>query len=245
MESEPISRLSVIVLTRNEEKNIAKILEDVADEVQEPFEILVVDDSVDSTADIVREVSTAHPNIRLVTQEGKGYTSALTTAVKYADGDAMVVMVGDSSDDIRDIDKMRKKMVEGYDVVCASRYMRGGAKIGGSFLQSVFSYLVGKSLKILVGIPTCDISNSFKMYRRNIFEGIQIEDASFATSMQITLKAFFNGNRITEIPTVWRNRVEGSSKFLIKSQTKHYMYWYFWAILKSITVRMQRWRNSQ
>ena len=245
MESESISKLSVIVLTRNEEKNIASILEDVTDKVKEPFEILVVDDSVDHTAQIVREVAAARPNIRLVSQEGKGYTSAITTAVKHFDGDAMVVIVADLSDDTRDIEKMREKMEEGYDVVCASRYMKGGAKIGGSFLQSVFSYLVGKSLKILVGIPTCDISNSFKMYRKKIFKPIEIRDSSFATSMQITLKAFFNGERIAEIPTVWRNRVEGSSKFHIKSQTKHYIYWYFWALFKRIIVRNQHWRNSQ
>ena len=110
MESESISKLSVIVLTRNEEKNIASILEDVTDKVKEPFEILVVDDSVDHTAQIVREVAAARPNIRLVSQEGKGYTSAITTAVKHFDGDAMVVIVADLSDDTRDIEKMREKM---------------------------------------------------------------------------------------------------------------------------------------
>ena len=125
-------KLSVIVLTRNEEENIGKILKDVHRKVREPFEILVVDDSNDHTQDIVGEFSIAHRNVRLVPQEGEGYTNAIVTAVKHFDGDAMAVIVGDTSDDIQDIENMRNKLEEGYDVACASRYMKGGSRTGGS-----------------------------------------------------------------------------------------------------------------
>jgi hypothetical protein len=58
--------------------------------------------------------------------------------------------------------------------------------------------------------------------------------------MQITLKAFFNGAKITEVPTNWKGRVAGASKFLFSKQTKHYVRWFFWAILRKCNRRGAR-----
>lgn len=231
---EPVRMVSIVVLTRNEGHTIGPLLRQILAKVRKPFEILVVDDSTDDTAEVVQGFSSAHENIRLLPQEGKGYTRALTTAVKYFQGDAMVVLVGDGSDEIADIDRMREKMREGYDLVCASRYMRGGARAGGAPVQSFFSSLVCRSLKMALGLNTCDVSNSFKLYRKEIFNRIELKDSGFAASMQITLKSFFQGYRIAEIPTIWRNRGAGSSKFRFRRHAMHYLYWYAWAIVKGI-----------
>jgi glycosyltransferase involved in cell wall biosynthesis len=232
--TEPVRMVSIVVLTRNEGHTIGPLLREILEKVANPFEILVVDDSTDDTAEVVQGFSSACKNIRLLPQEGKGYTRAVTTAVKYFEGDAMVVLVGDGSDEIADIDRMIKKMQQGYDLVCASRYMRGGTRAGGASVQSFFSSLVCRSLKLALGINTCDVSNSFKLYRRGIFNHIEMKDSGFATSMQITLKSFFQGYRIAEIPTIWRNRGAGSSKFQFRRQAMHYMYWYVWALMKGI-----------
>jgi glycosyltransferase involved in cell wall biosynthesis len=226
------AKLSVVVLTRNEEQNIGAIIEEALTGVSEPFEILVVDDSEDDTPKIVSGYSATAPQVRLAAQEGTGYTNAVRTAVKHAAGEALVVLVGDRSDEIMDIEKMREQLRRGYDIVCASRYTEGGSRSGGNVFQGFFSRLVGRTLMWLVGIPTSDVSNSFKMYRKGIFESMEIEDSSYATSMQITLKAFFNGAKITEVPTNWTGRVAGSSKFLFSKQTKHYVRWFFWAVRK-------------
>jgi glycosyltransferase involved in cell wall biosynthesis len=238
LKTEPVRKLSIVVLTRNEGNSIGAVLREILAKVKNPFEILVVDDSTDDTARIVQAFSSVHSNIRLRPQEGRGYTRALTTAVKYFEGDAMVVLVGDGSDEIADIDRMSEKMQEGYDLVCASRYMRGGARAGGASVQGFFSSLVCKSLKMALGINTCDVSNSFKLYRRELLSRIEIKDSGFAASMQITLKSFFQGCRIAEIPTIWRNRGAGSSKFRFRRHATHYLYWYVWAVLKGIAVRI-------
>jgi len=238
LKTEPVRKLSIVVLTRNEENSIGLLLREILAKVREPFEILVVDDSTDNTAAVVQGFSSVHANIRLLPQEGKGYTRAFTTAVKHFEGDAMVVIVGDGSDEVADIDRMNEKMQEGYDLVCASRYMRGGARSRGAHVQSFFSSLVCKSLKMALGINTCDVSNSFKLYRKDIFNHIEMEDSGFAISMQITLKSFFQGYRIAEIPTIWRNRGTGSSKFSLRRHAMHYIYWYVWAIAKGIAARV-------
>jgi glycosyltransferase involved in cell wall biosynthesis len=239
----PAAKLSVAVLTRNEEQNIGAIIEDLLSNLVEPFEILVVDDSADDTPNIVRRITASSPNVRLVPQEGRGYTNAIVTAIKRAEGQAMVVIVGDRSDEIKDIEKMRQKLQLGYDIVCASRYTKGGSRRGGNIFQGFFSQLVGRSLKTLIGIQTSDVSNSFKMYRKGTFDSMEIEESSYATTMQITLKAYFNGAKITEVPTVWKGRVAGASKFFFSKQTQHYVHWFFWAILRSISASAHTWRH--
>lgn len=240
MMQDPTVALSVVVLARNEEKNIAGVLEGILENVKDPFEIIVVNDSIDQTARIVEGISAVHGNIRLVSQEGDGYTRAVGTGVRCSRGDALVVVVGDSSDDLADIEKMRGKIREGFDIVCASRYLKGGSKTGGSPCQSAFSYMACTSIRTLTGIQTCDVTNSFKMYRKRIFEQIEMKDSGYATSMQITVKSFFNGDKIIEIPTSWKNRAAGSSKFSFRRQMRHYLYWYCWAVMKSLGARIRR-----
>jgi glycosyltransferase involved in cell wall biosynthesis len=118
--------VSIVVLTRNEGHTIGPLLHEILAKVRKPFEILVVDDSTDDTAEVVQGFSSAHENIRLLPQEGKGYTRALTTAVKYFLGDAMVVLVGDGSDEIADIDRMREKRPR----LCLPLYARRDARTG-------------------------------------------------------------------------------------------------------------------
>ena len=240
MIDESVKKLSVVILSRNEENNIEKVIRDVIAGVASPMEVLVIDDSDDCTAAIVNQLSLSQAAIRLIAQEGKGYTSAIATGVKYAKGDALVVLVGDSSDEIADIARMREKMNEGYDIVCGSRYMKGGSRERSNFLQSALSFLVCKSLSLFLGIQTCDVSNSFKMYRKSIFESLELADSGYATTMQITLKAFFNRKRIAEIPTTWRNRSSGSSKFSFGVQGRHYAYWYLWAIVRGLGLSVPR-----
>ena len=232
--------VSVAVLTRNEERCIAGVLDDILRHVRDPFEVLVVDDSADRTPRIVRETAAAHPNVRLVPQNGRGYTAAFKTAVAHARGEALVILVADGSDDIEDIERMRELIGEGFDIVCASRYMKGGARTRGAALQGAFSRVVCAGLHAFTGIATRDASNSFKMYRRSMFRSMSIEDAGYATSMEVTLKAHYDGRRITEIPTIWRARREGSSKFLFTRQAVPYARWTWWAVAARLRASSRR-----
>jgi dolichol-phosphate mannosyltransferase len=226
----PAVFVSVVVLSRNEEGCIAGVLADILRQVRQPFEVLVVDDSSDGTPGIVRKMGAANPAVRLVRQRGRGYSAAFRTAVAQARGDALVILVADGSDDPRDIERMRRLIGKGYDVVCASRYMRGGKRSRGNALQGVFSRLVCAGLHAVTGVATRDVSNSYKMYRRSMLRAMRIEDAGFATSMEVTLKAHFDGRQIAEIPTVWTVRRAGSSKFLFLRQGAEYARWTWWAV---------------
>ena len=94
--------------------------------------------------------------------------------------------------------------------------------------------LGGWSSYFILGTPTHDIANAFKLYRMNVIKSMNIESKGFEISMEIPVKAYFNGFRISEIPTVWKERSKGKSSFKIFKLLPHYLKIYAWAIKKRI-----------
>ncbi|HVO38863.1 MAG TPA: glycosyltransferase family 2 protein [Spirochaetia bacterium] len=223
------------MLSRNEEGTIRSVLQEVLRKVHRPFEILVVDDSADQTRRIVRQVASRHPQVHLVRQHGKGYTAAFRTAAEGARGEALVILVGDGSDDPGDIERMRRLLRQGHDVVCASRYTVGGSRIGGNGLHAACSRIVCALVRACTGVRTWDVTNSYKMYRTDLLRDMALQDAGFATSMQVTLRAHAAGRSIAEIPTAWRDRAGGSSKFVPGREAMHYAAWWLWGTVRRVT----------
>lgn len=228
------SVLSVVVLSRNEVDSIAAVLQEVLQKVRPPFEVLVVDDSTDDTTHVVLQLASRHPEVHLIRQRGKGYTAAFRTAVQNARGEALVILVGDGSDDPGDIERMRSLMRSGVDIVCASRYSAGGARIGGSAFHAACSRVVCALVRACTGVGTWDVTNSYKMYRTSVLRDMALEDAGFATSMQVTLKAHAAARPIAETPTTWRERSGGSSKFIPGREVLHYAAWWLWGTARRI-----------
>ena len=147
----------------------------------------------------------------------------------------MLVVMGDASDDLTVADAMLEKINQGYDLVCGSRYMKGGRQIGGPWFKKLLSRMAGISLHWLTGMPTHDISNSFKLYRKSVIDSIQIESTGgFEIGMEITVKAFLNGYRVTEVPSTWQDRSEGKSKFKLVAWLPKYIKWYIYAVAGNI-----------
>jgi hypothetical protein len=114
--------------------------------------------------------------------------------------------------------------------------MSGGGRLGGSRLKAFLSSFAGRSLRYLLNLPTNDITNSFKMYRRNVTDSIGIvnlKSHGFDISMEMALKAYYLGFKITEVPTIWKERSRGKSNFKIFKSLPDYIKLYIWAIYKS------------
>ena len=69
------------------------------------------------------------------------------------------------------------------------------------------------------------------MYRREVLTHMTIEDAGFASSLEITVKAFLKNHKITQVPTTWRARTKGKSSFKIFKVARNYLRWFVWALL--------------
>ena len=211
-------KLSIVIPALNEEASIEKTLTSLVNRVRANCEIIIVDDhSTDNTARIVENLSGKHKNIRLVkNNQNPGFANALMAGFRSVGTDVVVPVMADLCDEPETIDAMFEKISEGFDVVCGSRYMPSGKKIGGPKIQSFFSRLVCWVVFLITKVPTRDISNSFKMYRKNVLDMVSnIEGKGFESSMEMCMRAYRLGFKITEVPTVWIGRKEGESKFRV------------------------------
>jgi len=231
--------VSIIVPAHNEEDNITEAILEIEKIVKIPYEIVVVNDhSSDGTKEKVESLSLGHKNIKLVENTlCPGFANAIRTGFINASGDIVVPVMADLCDDLYTIEKMFNKINQGYDVVCASRYINGGLRLGGSKFKGFLSGSAGKSLYYLLGIPTHDIANAFKMYKKEVIEKINIASTGFEISMEIPLKAYYQGFKISEVPTVWRERTKGKSSFKVFKLLPSYLKLYFWAIYKRLRGR--------
>ena len=178
-------KLSVIVPAYNEEENIGSLIDKVERSLKTDFELVIVNDhSSDNTAKIVINKLNDFKNINLVENNLKpGFANALRTGFLNSKGDIIIPLMADLCDDLGTIEKMYKKINQGYDIVCGSRYILGGARKGGSRLKSFLSSMGGRSLNLLLGVPTHDIANAFKMYRKEVINAIDIKAKGFEISM--------------------------------------------------------------
>jgi len=208
--------INIIIPVHNEEKLIEKTLTILENKLFREYRIIVVDDfSTDRTRDIVGKIAVYNKNIELISNAFKtGIAGALKTGFERADRDSVVVPVmGDLCDQPETIEQMYNKIQEGYDIVCASRYTKGGRRIGGPILKGLASRYLSRFIYLLYKFHCSDPTNSFKMYRKNVLDNIDIESRGFEVSLELILKAKLLGYKITEVSTTWKDRETGESKF--------------------------------
>ncbi|HPP11634.1 MAG TPA: glycosyltransferase family 2 protein [bacterium] len=227
--------LSLVIPARNEEENLGETVRQLKPYLKDiPVEIIVVDDhSSDATAETARKLSLEFPALRLVSNQNQpGFASALAAGWKEARGEYVLPVMADGCDDPATIPLMVRKAREGYDLICGCRYCHGGGRFGGPKVQGFFSWWVGRSLHLLAGLPTADISNAYKMYRRQVLIGLKLREKGFAVSMEAALKFIFAGYRVADVPTIWYGRKKGKSKFRL-SRTWPYLKLYWKALTRA------------
>ncbi|MDD5506081.1 MAG: glycosyltransferase [Candidatus Omnitrophica bacterium] len=231
--------LSIVMPAHNEEENIGDSIAKVESTVDIPHELIVVNDhSNDATAEIVKGMMKKYPSVRLINNAAApGFVNALKAGFALAQTQLVVPVMGDLCDDLPTIKNMLKKIEEGYDVVCGSRYISGGKRNGGSKLKAFLSRAAGRSLYHILGIPTHDIANAFKMYKKEILDRITVEAKGFEISMELPLKAYYMGYKITEVPTVWKERTKGASSFKVFRLLPSYIKFYLWAVFNKFKAR--------
>ena len=141
--------VSLVIPVRNEARNIAWVLEQIADDVDEI--ILVDGDSTDATLITARRY---RPDIKVVPQDGPGKGSALRTGFLAATGDIIVMMDADGSMAPQEIRHYLHFLANGYDFVKGSRFIGGGGslditpfrRLGNRFLLAVFNTLYDADL---------------------------------------------------------------------------------------------------
>jgi dolichol-phosphate mannosyltransferase len=231
-------QFSVVVPVYNEGCNIGAFCRKALNELPPDFELIICYDfDEDNTLPAVASLSSSEkpPLTRCVKNElGPGVRYAIEAGMRAARGQVVVVMMADLSDDFGCVEDMFRRATAGAAVVCASRYMRGGRQIGGPLLKKILSRGAGLSLHWIVGLPTHDVTNSLKAYRKDFLDSQIVESKKgFCLGMELTVKAHFGGRRIEEIPATWHDRTAGESRFQVWNWLPHYLQWYAWALVRS------------
>lgn len=235
MPAEPAAPVvDLVIPVYNEGANIARALDEIDRKVPLAKRILVAYDfDGDDTVPVVRDLIPRYPGLELVRNTlGRGVVNAVRAGIAATSSEVVVVTMADLSDDVAIVPRMVELIRSGgFDIVCASRYMKGGRQVGGPRLKKLLSWGAGVSLYWLGGWPTHDATNAFRAYRRSVLMATPIESrGGFAYSLEITAKARAAGCRIAEVPSTWRDRSAGASRFRLGAWLPHYLKWYAYAL---------------
>ncbi len=228
--------LNIIVPAYNEEPNISqtiRTIREIQERVRIPHQLIVVNDnSTDRTREIVRKLQEESDDLVLVNRRGNhGLGRCINRGYEEVEGGVIVVVMADLADDVAAIPAMLEKIREGYDLVSASRYIPGGEGEHRDRVKHFLSRLLGGTLKLLVGLPTNDATNAYKMYRADILDRIGIlRSDNYTTGLELTVKAHLAGFKIAEVPTIWQDRTGGKSHFKLFQVGPEYCRWFLWAV---------------
>lgn len=228
--------LSIVMPVYNEGQVIAETIRKVESSVKYNHELMIVYDmDEDTSVPQVKKLQEKFPNVKLIkNMYGEGALNALKTGLTKARTDAVCIMMADLTDDPKVLNTMMDKFLKGFDVVAASRYMKGGRQIGGPIVKQILSRIAGVSLYYLVGLPTHDATNSFRLYSKRFLQKTKIEsDGGFELAIELTVKAHFGGYKVTEVPTTWTYLAK-ESRFYLKKWLPKYLKWYFWALRQKL-----------
>ena len=228
--------LDILIPVFNEDETIVKTIENIFSAVKYDFKIIICYDyDEDPTLKIIKESFPHNSKIVFVKNISQGFNNALISGFKSSTAKAVLVFMADDHINHNIINLCYEKFTEGYQVVCPSRFIRGGKMTGNPFLKGIITKLVSFFLFNFTSFPIKDSTNSFRLFSKELINKVKIEsNKGFTLSLELTAKAHRLGYKITEIPTIWVERDKGKSRFKLFSFTLPYTKWLYYIVKTSI-----------
>ena len=213
------ARALVIVPTYNERENISRLIRSVL-EKDPRLEVLVVDDgSPDGTAAIVEAIAAETSRVHILKRPRKmGLGTAYLAGFKWSlerKYDYTFEMDADFSHDPGHLPEFLRA-IETADLVLGSRYREGKVTVvNWPIKRLLLSYYANVYARVVTGLPLWDATGGYKCYRRTVLEAIDLDDVrsnGYAFQIEMSFRAWRKNFRIVEIPIVFVDRTEGTSK---------------------------------
>lgn len=237
-------RALVVIPTYNERENIARIIDAVLG--QDPrLEMLVVDDgSPDGTATIVRAIMEQTPRVHILERPkklglGTAYLAGFAWALEQT-YDYVFEMDADFSHDPAHLPQFLRA-IQNADLVLGSRYLSGRVSVvNWPISRLLLSYFANVYARGVTGLPVWDSTGGFKCFRRAVLEAVDLSGVhsnGYAFQIEMSFRAWKKRFRIAEIPIVFVDRTEGSSK-MSKAIVREAIWMVWWLRFKAITGRL-------
>jgi len=215
-----VDKCLVIIPTYNERENVEKMVRKVFS-LATPFHLLIIEDnSPDGTAQIVKGLQDEFANrLHIYERKGKlGLGTAYIAGFKWAlehGYDYIFEMDCDFSHNPDDLERLYEAARKGADVAIGSRYISGINVVNWPLGRVLMSYFASKYVRLVTGMKIMDTTAGFKCFRRKVletidFDNIKLKGYGFQIEMKFTAWKF--GFSIVEVPIIFTDRKEGSSK---------------------------------
>ena len=213
-------RILVVVPTYNEMDNLPKMVTRLL-ALPDGVEILVVDDgSPDGTGRWVEQTAATEPRLHLLSRTaknglGRAYVAGFQWALEKG-YNLVVQMDADFSHSPEDVPKLIAGIRDsGADMAIGSRYAGGIRVINWPLNRLVLSVGASYYVKWITGMPVWDPTGGFKCWRRRTLEAIDlpsVKSNGYGFQVEMNHRVWSRGLRITEVPIIFADRVEGTSK---------------------------------
>jgi len=205
--------LSIVVPCYNEQDRLPATIERIVQYIDSrgtSYELVLSDDgSTDRTRKVMDDAAAKHPAIRIVAlPKNRGKGRALAEGVKIASGTHILVCDADLSTPIEELTKLEKAIDAGAGVAIASRSIKG-SRVEVS--QPIYRVLMGKVFNLIVQATLLpglwDTQCGFKLFQADLAHAVfgALTTDGFAYDPEVLYLARKRGERITEVPVVWRN----------------------------------------
>jgi dolichol-phosphate mannosyltransferase len=224
-------KLSVVIPAHNEEDCIEDTVRSLharleAEEIE--HEILVVNDnSSDATEQILTRLRVECETVRFVNNSPPhGFGFAVRRGLETFTGDAVAIYMADASDRPEDLVRFYRIMEEsGVDCVFGSRFIRGARTYDYPRLKLALNRMANGFIQFLFGLRYNDVTNAFKLYRREVITGAQpLLSHHFNLTVELPLKAIIRGFSYRVVANDWINRKAGKSKLNIEEMGSRYLF---------------------
>ena len=229
-EYQSIELLSLVIPAYNEEEGLESTIQNITQTLERekvPYEILVINDnSKDNTELVMQRICNNILGVRYINNYyPNGFGFAVRCGLENFEGDAVAIVMADSSDSPEDIVHYYRKLEEGYECVFGSRFVKGGQIFDYPLHKLIVNRLANIFIKVLFGLKFNDTTNAFKAYRREVIEGISpLISHHFNLTVEIPLKSIARGYNYTVVPITWTNRKTGMSKLRIREMGSRYLF---------------------
>lgn len=222
-----------IIIPVYNEKNIIKLLDYLLHNIKNYNNIFICYDSEkDLTIKLIKQSSyIKFNNLILLKNPFIGPCEAVKFGLKNVSSDAAIIYPADDFFNANILDEMYDYKKKGYDIVCPSRFIKGGKIKNCPLIKFIIVKIVSLLLFYISSLKIKDPTNGFRLFSREVLDNYEIESTlGFSYSLELLIKSHLDKRKVIEIPSIWIERNDQKSNFKILKWSKDYLRWFFKAI---------------